>query len=360
MPHRRPDDLVTYGFLRRVLRQRDASKFYCWIFFFALLVFFILTIITISVFKTDGNKHHKHVTNEDTGSSLDEETHFCTFRLPPNPTWITEDTVYLGRRYDWKSNRKVEGYAYLTYHRDIQFPSQTKRSHSGGSCTNPFATGARWKETESFVIDPANDQGLSDDFFFDMNWQAMCELDSKLHFNLFGTRDNHSVADGPDTNAPDGKNEIQFGIIEEPGVIAVAIVWGIFDGPIPDREIVEFDIEYSLAFQWGNASIESGVIDGENIAVHELCHGIGFGHVSQSQATMFPSASLDETKKRTLLACEIEGICIQYGEAQTCPGHNSTGTIPPRFNGYALLLRNSWILTMSMSILIFFSATRSL
>ncbi len=329
-------DFVKFGELYHVLRQRESSFYYCWFCLWIIFILFILFAFTILIAFTNPSKIKKsnhHIDN----NGEEEATQFIHFKIDENLKWIEDNLLYIGKRYDWQKRKTVEGYVCLTYNREVptseieEEKKLKKKSHGSEPCSNPFGSGARWKTNENFVIDAKNNQGLSKEYFFDMNWISMCEWDSKLTFNIFGKLDNTSIADGPDTNMPDGKNEIQFGIIDEGGVIALTIIWGIFNGPIQEREIVEADILYNLLFEWGNASIDPNVIDGQNIAVHELGHYIGFGHVSNRDATMFPSASLGETKKRSLLDCEIEGLCIHYGESGTCPGHNSTGTIPPRF-----------------------------
>ncbi|KKL07680.1 hypothetical protein LCGC14_2583600, partial [marine sediment metagenome] len=246
---------------------------------------------------------------------------------------------YLGEAYDPKSYRLVKGYTMFLYHHEISSDNNVqKKSHGTGPCSDSFAVGSRWKIREDFVIDSTNNQGLSEKYFFDMNWLAMCEWDSKLKFRIFGNRDTNSIVDGPDEISPDGKNEIQFGFINEANVIAFTSIWGIFDGPIDNREIVEADIVYNLNFQWGNVSTTSdNIMDGENIAAHELGHYIGFGHISNTESTMFANANFRETKKRSLLSCEIEGLCIHYDESNICLGHNSTGTTPPRFTNLSSL-----------------------
>jgi hypothetical protein len=38
------------------------------------------------------------------------------------------------------------------------------------------------------------------------------------------------AVDGADETSTDGKNEVLFGVISDPGVIGVTITWGIFGG----------------------------------------------------------------------------------------------------------------------------------
>ncbi len=346
-PPPRAGDYVTHRQLRTALRRQDSSGFTCWFWVFVFIAFFIVIAIAASFTTRTSHGHSKAHSSSTSSSSVTvpQQERFCRFKMPDAAKRIDDTIYYLGRRFDWQRRKHADGYVHLLYHRDLVSEAAlvdqpvvdaiNASQHEMPPCTNPFAAGARWKGTEPFVIDAANDQGITERFFFDMNWQSMCEIDSKLNFELFGTRDNKSIADGPDTKMPDGKNEIQFAIMDsQPGVIAVTTVWGVFDGPLEERQIVEADISYNMAFAWGNSSEEgSDVMDGENIATHELMHWAGFGHVSQAHATMQPTASKGETKKRTLLECEVEGLCAHYDEHSTCPGHNSTGSVPPRFEG---------------------------
>lgn len=52
--------------------------------------------------------------------------------------------------------------------------------------------------------------------------------------------------------------------------------------------------------------------DVQNTTTHEFGHFIGFGHSSVVEATMFASADLGETSKRTLAADDQQAICSVY------------------------------------------------
>lgn len=317
-------------------------------FNFCITVLFILVIFSILLnITTLFNHDHDNNNNGNNNNGLSHkeriESSLHHFILTDSMIKMDESNYYLGEAYDKQSGKFVEGRLKLLRIEDIiqdednDETSREKKSHGTGPCVDPFGPGARWKQTEDIVIDSTNDQGLSDQFFADCIWNSAVEWDSKLLFHLFGQRDNVSVVDGPDTISPDGLNEYLFAIVADPGVIAFTITWGVFSGPIQNQEIVEVDIVFSLNFRWGDATQEINVMDCINIATHEIGHGVGFGHILNFLATMFSSAAFDETIKRTLLPCEIEGLCIHYGETQSCPGHNSTGTIPPDFKNSASL-----------------------
>ena len=140
--------------------------------------------------------------------------------------------------------------------------------------------------------------------------------DNQVAFDLFGTKDSAGLVDGADTAAPDGKNEIYFGSIAENGVIAVTTVWGVFSGPIFQRQIVEYDLVFDDSdFAWGDATLNSSLMDLQNIATHEIGHAAGMGHPGDgcTEETMYRFASVGETKKRDLNAGDIDGIRKLYG-----------------------------------------------
>ena len=128
-----------------------------------------------------------------------------------------------------------------------------------------------------------------------------------------------------DDDAPDGTNELVFGDYPTKGVIAVTVIWGYFNAPPPFREIIEFDIMFDTDYTWGDAGSTNddtgfgedlSVMDLQNIATHELGHGLGLDDLYYSAAsdeTMFGYSSYGETKKRTLYYGDIAGIQDLYG-----------------------------------------------
>lgn len=201
-------------------------------------------------------------------------------------------------------------------------PGGGKGGNGGDKCYAFLANGARWKATEPYVLDPANADGLLADDIAAWTEASLNAWDDEVAFDLFGVRDDAAVVDGADTAAPDGKNELFFGDIEDPGVIAVTIVWGIFSGPPFARELVEWDMVLDDPdFTWGNAGPTSetelgdtSVMDYQNIVTHEAGHAAGMGHPSDgcTEETMYRFAQSGETKKRTLHAGDITGIQALY------------------------------------------------
>ncbi len=119
-----------------------------------------------------------------------------------------------------------------------------------------------------------------------------------------------------DSDAPDGRNEFVFGNYPQEGVIGVAVVWGYFSGPPSSRKIIEFDVLFDTDFTWGDAVIDPAVMDLQNIATHEIGHGIGLGDIYEtacSEVTMYGYSDFGEIKKRTLEQPDITGTQKLYG-----------------------------------------------
>ena len=59
--------------------------------------------------------------------------------------------------------------------------------------------------------------------------------------------------------------------------------------------------------------------DVQNTLTHELGHLLGFGHVSDAQATMFVSAAAGETLKRDLASDDVRAVCETYPIGRPTP-----------------------------------------
>jgi len=185
--------------------------------------------------------------------------------------------------------------------------------------------GAKWKDEDlpvDYVIDPRY-SGLLQDFVVDAVSEGAGEWDSWTSAALFGSYE--VVDDGNwDIDAPDGRNESVFANYDEPGVIAVTVVWGYFIGRPSNRRIIEFDILFDTDWPWGYAGPtdedalgDTDIMDLQNIATHELGHGVGLDDLYEdacSEVTMYGYSTYGETKKRTLETPDITGIQELYGE----------------------------------------------
>jgi hypothetical protein len=176
-----------------------------------------------------------------------------------------------------------------------------------------LAKGAKWRTLEDFVVNPANTQGLPADFIATNVAGAMDEWEASGGA-IFGdlSLDYSASFNNGDL---DDVNSITFGQYPEPGVIAVANVWGYFLGPPPSREIIEADVLFNEDFTWGDGELDPTVMDLLNIAVHEIGHAAGMGDlydIGAGQETMYGYSTEGEIIKRDLYLGDIAGITKLY------------------------------------------------
>lgn len=171
--------------------------------------------------------------------------------------------------------------------------------------------GVKWKTFPvNYVINPSNPQSLSEAFVTSAISTSAETWDAATSIELLND------AYTTDYNAQYGiqnfENALAFGDYPNDNVIAVTSVWYT---PV-SRQIVEFDILFNTRFSWGDATVNSAVMDLENIATHELGHGVGLGDIYSSTCsavTMYGYSSYGETQKRTLEQPDITGLQKMYG-----------------------------------------------
>jgi len=247
-----------------------------------------------------------------------------SFSLPPQASEVAKGVFNLGRVIH--EGRELQGYAFVHPHPNHAKPDGTGRGRgkpggggSGGdtttsSCYAFIAKGARWKSLENYLVAAGNQAGMSESFVNNSIDSATAAWNSELGSPIFGSRVAGNV-DGADSQQPDNKNEVMFSAINDPGVIAVTITWGVFSGPPRRRELVEWDQVYDdVDFAWGNADTNTSVMDMLNIAAHEVGHAAGLAHpdAACTDETMYAYAGEGETKKRDLNAGDITGVNELY------------------------------------------------
>ncbi|MEK6968562.1 MAG: matrixin family metalloprotease [Nanoarchaeota archaeon] len=241
------------------------------------------------------------------------------FLIPKNAVKISDNLYSLGSAFD-KDGKKVDGLMFVHKRMDAK-PGTGGGSTGSSSCYLPLARGTKWKTTESYILDPTNNNGINNTIISESVQKSMDAWDTQTSYDVFGNRDFSQVVDGVDTAGPDGKNEVLFGI-SDPNVIAVTTVWGIFSGPTNQRQIVEYDLLFNDDFAFGNAGPTSetslgntSLMDLEAIGTHELGHALGLGHPGSTctEETMYAYASFGETKKRTLNNGDKAGLKSIYG-----------------------------------------------
>jgi len=159
----------------------------------------------------------------------------------------------------------------------------------------------------SYVINPTNLDELSETFVASAISAGAEEWDYWTGVELF----NGYSFGGTQARVQDYINTLAWGNYPTAGVIAVATVWY---NPAT-KTIVEFDIMFDTDWTWGDATVNSAVMDLQNIATHELGHGVGLADVYETECsavTMYGYSDYGETQKRTLETPDIIGIQTLY------------------------------------------------
>lgn len=183
---------------------------------------------------------------------------------------------------------------------------------TGATCYGFISKGAKLTSTENLVYNHA-DSGLAQNQVESALSASATEWDDSTSANIFGSVSYDASSNFDST--PDGANELSFGNYPSEGVIAVARIWGIFSGPPSGRYIDQFDIQFDTDFAWGTDGSQT-LMDLQNIATHEIGHGIGLADVYElvcSEVTEYGYSDYGETKKSTLEQPDITGLQTLYG-----------------------------------------------
>ena len=171
--------------------------------------------------------------------------------------------------------------------------------------------GIKWKTLPvSYVINPTNPQGLPAKFVTSAISASAETWDAATSSELFN--DAYTIDYNVWWGVYDYKNAISFGNYSQENVIAVTSYWR---NP-RTKAIVEFDIMFDTDWVWGNADINPGVMDLQNIATHELGHGVGLADVYSttcSAVTMYGYSWYGDIDGRTLEQPDITGLQKLYG-----------------------------------------------
>jgi hypothetical protein len=103
------------------------------------------------------------------------------------------------------------------------------------------------------------------------------------------------------------ENSIMFGTYSDNRAIAVTYAWV----NRASKQLVEFDILFNVYYNWGDATLNSGLMDLQNIATHELGHAFNLNDIydqTKSALTMYGYSTEGDTAKRTLEPGDIAGI----------------------------------------------------
>lgn len=170
--------------------------------------------------------------------------------------------------------------------------------------------GVKWKTSPvDYTINPTNPNGLSEDFIINTISTSAQTWDNEVPVELL--TNTPSIDYTAQYGIQDYENSIDFGTYSEDGVIAVTSIWFTRRG----KQIVEFDMRFNTNYAWGDASIDSSLMDLQNIATHELGHAIGLDDIystSCSSVTMYGYSDIGDTSKRILEQPDIYGLQRMY------------------------------------------------
>jgi len=174
--------------------------------------------------------------------------------------------------------------------------------------------GAKQSNTVNYFINPTNEDGLSESFVASSIFLSAEEWDKYTSKELFNNEYTIDYSANWDDVAPDFRNEVSFGNYPQANVIAVTNIW--VSGKGKNKIIVDYDVMFDNDFAWGDASTNPALMDLQNIAVHEIGHGIGLADLYNTcvQETMYGYSSEGEISKRDLNSGDIAGIQKIYGK----------------------------------------------
>lgn len=282
------------------------------------LLLFSITSLLLTCSMDSVNPSSAHDSSEEVAVFWNRsvENHPAYFKLPPQAILVLENVYHLGKKGEYS------GYAIIHKKKGYGKPEGTPGkgggkddSGDGSDCYEFLSKGAKWKIAEDYVINPKNRDFISEDTILAVFQMSIAKWENAANYSIIG---NGAITEEPlsaDVNEPDDLNEVYFADIDEPGVIGVTIIWGIFGGPPRNRELVAWDQVYDdVDFRWATDG-DSDKMDLENIVIHELGHTVGLGDIyteSCNEQTMYGYAIEGEIKKRTLEAGDITGISELY------------------------------------------------
>ncbi|MFH1503165.1 MAG: matrixin family metalloprotease [Candidatus Diapherotrites archaeon] len=260
------------------------------------------------------------------------------FNLPKHAVEVSPGVFYLGKTID--KGKVVEGYAFMIRDKEkfakpgtvcgngICEPGENINKcplDCGGgedptepdtsSCYGFLSKGAKWKSVENYIVNTNNEDGLSEGFITGNLADSIVKWETAANYDILGTGSSTNETLVADFYTTDNKNEVYFDDLGASDTIAFTVVWGIFGGRPSNRELVEWDMVFNDNFIWGDATINSSVMDFENIATHELGHAVGMDDLYNSACsdqTMYGYSWNGDISKRDLASGDIAGIRALY------------------------------------------------
>jgi len=208
----------------------------------------------------------------------------------------------------------LEKIEFIHYKKDFAKPEAAKAPKAPSCYKFLTPTKIKWKTLPvSYVINPTN-SGLVESFVTGAVSTSAETWDASTSNELM--KDAYTISYTATYNVLDGKNAITFGNYPTAGVIAVTTVWY---NPVT-KAIVEFDVMFDTDYNWydctqTSCTSENKGMDLQNIATHELGHGVGLADIydtSCSAVTMYGYSDYGDIIKRDLALPDITGLRTLY------------------------------------------------
>ena len=210
-----------------------------------------------------------------------------------------------------KEKAGLERIEFIHYKKGYTKPTAAKTPKPPACYKFLTPTKVKWTDLPvDYVINPTNPQSLSESFITSAVYNSAETWDAATSKELMNNA--YTIDYNETYGTHDYKNAIVFSDYPTAGVIAVTTVWY---NPAT-KSIVEFDIMFDTDWTWGDATASSTVMDLQNIATHELGHGVGLADVYDtvcSTVTMYGHSDYGEIQKKTLETPDITGLQTLYG-----------------------------------------------
>jgi len=205
----------------------------------------------------------------------------------------------------------LEKIEFIHWKKDFAKPGAAKAPRTPTCYKFLTPTKVKWTALPvNYVINPENLQGLTESFVASAVSNSAETWDAATGKELMN--DSYTADSTATYGVQDYKNSISFGNYPIAGVIAVTAVWY---NPAT-KAIVEFDVMFDTDWTWGDATVNPAIMDLQNIATHELGHGVGLADVYETACnavTMYGYSDYGETQKRTLETPDVTGLRTLYG-----------------------------------------------
>jgi hypothetical protein len=127
--------------------------------------------------------------------------------------------------------------------------------------------------------------------------------------------------------AHDYRNVAIFRNVSNGGTIATTYSWWTTGGSLLDADIIFWDGGFKFYTGTSGCTTTTASMYIEDVATHELGHGLGLNHSSVSDATMYPTAMYCSQMNRTLASDDVSAIRALYGTTTAAAPVNTAPTV---------------------------------